>query len=91
MEPIERRIQSYIDDFTELGFRSFNPFEQRRVEFLLEFVALILGFPLFVLGMLMNFVPYLMPDILFKKLFMPKLRGERTQGQAQSNTSSKIT
>ena len=78
--PLEKKIQNYIDEFMALGFRSFNPFDQCRIELVSEAMAVFLGFPLFFLGMLMNFIPYITSDIFFKKMFMPKLSGVHKQG-----------
>lgn len=78
---IEEKVNSYVEGYMALGFRSFNPFEQSRTEFFMEVIAVVLGFPLFFLGMLLNFIPYIVTDLFFKSKFMPKLSGVQKQGQ----------
>jgi 1-acyl-sn-glycerol-3-phosphate acyltransferase len=73
-------LNSYIRRFEAHGFRKFNPFEERGITTFLRWLKVVGLLPVFLLGFLVNVVPFVVGRGLFRKLLLEKVSGEHKQG-----------
>jgi hypothetical protein len=79
-EELEGDIQSYIQRFEREGFRRFNPFEETRGKVVLNLLLVVLTFPFFLIGFVLNVMPYFFSRAIFRSLLLEKVTGEHKQG-----------
>lgn len=73
-------LNSYIRRFEAHGFRKFNPFDERGLSTFLRWLKVVGLFPVFLLGCLINVIPFVVGRGLFRKLLLEKVSGEHKQG-----------
>ncbi len=84
LKSLADRLHTYIADYQALGFRKYNPFEERAVNIMAKLFALFVGSPLFVLGAIYNGLPFLVTQRVYLKYFLPRVTKMDAQGQLNS-------
>lgn len=84
MGDLPSRLRSYIQRFEGLGFRQYNPFQERLLHFIFKLFGLILGLPMFLIGAIANLLPFLGTRFIYKRFFLPKVTVKDAQGQLNS-------
>jgi len=80
IESLEKRLFSYLEQFESLGFRRFNPFETQLATKLTLLAGSVLGFPFFLVGLLVNGLPLWGSYAFFNAILLDKVTGEHRQG-----------
>ena len=80
MMKVEERLNSYIKDFEGEGFRRFNPFEKSSSFVIRTLLIMFFGFPIFIVGIIMNIIPFSFSKWAFVKYLLIKVSGETKQG-----------
>lgn len=81
---IAKRLRNYLDDYQTLGFRKYNPFEEKPTNLFMKVLGIVFGFPLFVTGTIFNLLPFLLTNWAYRKYFLSKVTGEHKDGQLNS-------
>jgi glycerol-3-phosphate O-acyltransferase / dihydroxyacetone phosphate acyltransferase len=84
LKSISERLRAYIVEYQALGFRKYNPFEERTVNIIAKVFALIVGAPLFILGAIYNGFPFLFTQRIYLKYFLPRVTKMDAEGQLNS-------
>lgn len=79
-EKLEHDIQHYIDRYEAEGFRHYNPFDATKRGVVLQTIFVILMLPFFLLGFMLNALPYAIARWMFRTLLLEKVTGEHKQG-----------
>lgn len=78
---IEEKLNTYISRFEGHGFRKFNPHQESPLALIARSFYLIVTLPLFLLGMVINGLPILLAQSLFRRLLLGKVTQEHADGQ----------
>lgn len=81
---LSKRLRAYLSGYETLGFRKYNPFEEKPVNLLLKSLGLLVGFPLFLIGTIYNYPPFALTKWVYKKFFLAKVSGPYREGQINS-------
>ncbi|MEX2595688.1 MAG: 1-acyl-sn-glycerol-3-phosphate acyltransferase [Salibacteraceae bacterium] len=77
---LEQKIDDYIRVYEGLGFRQFNPFDKSIWYAVKLMILIILFFPIFILGAVLNGLPYFFARYFFRKFLLDKVSSEDKDG-----------
>jgi len=80
MGKLGERLSNYIKGFEEEGFRRFNPFEKSSAFVVRTILIMLFGFPIFIVGAVMNIIPFAISKWAFQKFLLEKVSVETKQG-----------
>ncbi len=81
MDRLEKRLNDYISEYEAAGFRRFNPFEKSTSFVVRTSLLIIFGLPIFLVGILLNIIPFVIAKWAFVKFLLQKVSGEAKQGE----------